>query len=124
MEDGARDNAVAEKSMSFAVRIVNLYKFLKNERSETVISKQILRAGTSIGANIREACSAQSKPDFISKCSIALKECDETGYWLELLSRTEYITEIQFSSIEVDRKEIFALLTRIIKTAKTNLANG
>ena len=86
-----KDNVVKDKSLEFAVRIVNLYKFLVNEQKEFVMSKQILRSGTSIGANIREAEQAQSRADFINKLNIALKEANETEYWLELLIRTEYI---------------------------------
>jgi len=114
-------NIVAGKSMAFAVRVVGLYQHLTNEKREYVMSKQVLRSGTSIGANVREASSAQSKADFVSKCSIALKECDETGYWFELLLRTDYLSATQYESIETDRKELFALLTSIIKTAKASL---
>lgn len=119
--DAMRENAIVEKSMLFAVRIVRLYQHLTDARREFVMSKQALRSGTSIGANVREAESAQSKADFVAKCSIALKECDETGYWLELLKRTEYISSAQYDSIESDRKELFALLTSIIKTSKETL---
>ena len=115
------ENVIREKSIAFAVRIVNLYKYLKSERHEDILSKQLLRAGTSIGANVREGESAQSRADFISKFAIALKECDETGYWLELLVRTGYLTNEQFMSVETDRGEVFALLTSIIKTAKSSL---
>ena len=92
------ENVIREKSMAFAVRIVNLCKYLKSERYEDILSKQLLRAGTSIGANVREGESAQSRADFISKFAIALKECDETGYWLELLVRTGYLANEQFMS--------------------------
>ena len=118
---GVRENVVVEKSMSFAVRVVRLYQHLSEAKHEFVMSKQVLRSGTSIGANVREAVSAQSKADFVSKCSIALKECDETGYWLELLQRTDYITDSQRDSLEADRRELFALLTAIIKTTKASL---
>ena len=113
-------NAIADKSLDFAVRIVNLYKCLL-ERHEVVMSKQILRSGTSIGVNVREANSAQSKSDFISKTGIALKECDETGYWLELLVRTAYISQEEYKSVEADRREVFAIITAILKTAKANV---
>ena len=113
-----KDNAIAGKSMAFAVRIVNLYRHLVETKSEFVLSKQVLRAGTSIGANVREANSAQSKPDFISRMSIALKECDETGYWLELLAKTGYLSHDEFCAIEPDCREIFAMLTAILKSAK------
>ena len=101
-----KDNVVKDKSLEFAVRIVNLYKFLVNEQKEFVMSKQILRSGTSIGANIREAEQAQSRADFINKLNIALKEANETEYWLELLIRTEYITREQYESINNDSTEI------------------
>ncbi len=115
-----KDNVVKDKSLEFAVRIVNLYKFLVNEQKEFVMSKQILRSGTSIGANIREAEQAQSRADFINKLNIALKEANETEYWLELLFRTEYITREQYESINNDSTEINKLLISIIKTTKNN----
>ena len=115
-----KDNVVKDKSLEFAVRIVNLYKFLVNEQKEFVMSKQILRSGTSIGANIREAEQAQSRADFINKLNIALKEANETEYWLELLIRTEYITREQDESINNDSTEINKLLISIIKTTKNN----
>ena len=111
-----KDNVVKDKSLEFAVRIVNLYKFLVNEQKEFVMSKQILRSGTSIGANIREAEQAQSRADFINKLNIALKEANETEYWLELLIRTEYITREQYESINNDSTEINKLLISISKT--------
>ena len=111
-------NKVADKSMDFAVRIVGLYRHLTVERHESVMAKQVLRSGTSIGANVREANSAQSKPDFIAKMSVALKECDETGYWLELLMRTGFISQVEYRSVDSDCRELFALLTAILKTAK------
>ena len=115
-----KDNVVKDKSLEFAVRIVNLYKFLVNEQKEIVMSKQILRSGTSIGANIREAEQAQSRADFINKLNIALKEANETEYWLELLIRTEYITREQYERINNDSTEINKLLISIIKTTKNN----
>ena len=111
-------NAIADKSFDFAVRIVNLCKHLRKAKAEHIMSKQILRSGTSIGANVREAESAQSKADFTAKMSIALKECGETRYWLELLFRTEYISQLEFSSIAKDCGELFALLTAIVKTSR------
>ena len=113
-----KDNVVKDKSLEFAVRIVNLYKFLVNEQKEFVMSKQILRSGTSIGANIREAEQAQSRADFINKLNIALKEANETEYWLELLIRKEYITREKYESINNDSTEINKLLISIIKTTK------
>ena len=113
-----KDNSIAEKSMSFAVRIVGLFRYLAGKKREKVISKQVLRSGTSIGANVREANSAQSKADFIAKMSIALKECDETGYWLELLARTGFLSQEEYHSIESDCRELFAVLTAILKSAR------
>ena len=112
-------NAVADKSMDFAVRVVNLHRQLVSERNEYVMSRQLLRSGTSIGANVREAMSAQTKADFVAKMSIALKECNETGYWLELMTRTSFMTDEQYRSLDSDRREIFALLTSIIKSARS-----
>lgn len=116
MESGK--NVVAEKSKNFAVRIVRFYKYLCSERKEFVLSKQILRSGTSIGANVRESRNAQSKADFINKMSIALKEADETAYWLELLKESEIIDHKQFQTLYDDVDELIRLLTSIIKTAK------
>ena len=113
-------NVVLEKMMDFAVRIVNLYKYLANDKSEYVLSKQILKSGTSIGANAKEAMSGQSKNDFISKLSISLKEASETEYWLELLMRTDYIQKREYISLNSDFVEIIKLLTSIIKTSKEN----
>ena len=110
----------AEKSFEFAVRIVNLYKYLTAEYKEYVLSKQLLRCGTSIGANVAEAQRGQSKADFISKMSIALKEANETHYWLRLLFRTEYLSKTQFESLDKDITEILSLLTAICKTANQN----
>ncbi len=106
------------KSKAFALRIIKLYKFLCSEKSEFIISKQILRSGTSIGANIREAVRGQSKADFYSKLNISLKEADETAYWLELLFESEYIDKQSFDSIYYDCEEIIRLLVSITKTQK------
>ena len=110
--------AIYEKSMELAIRIVKLSEYLQKEKHEYVMSKQVLRSGTSIGANIREANYGQSKKDFTSKMSIALKELSETEYWLELLNRTGYITEEQYESIQRDCSEVAKLLTSIVKTSK------
>mgnify|MGYP003295913559 CR=1 FL=1 len=118
-----KQNIVADKSKSFALRIIKLYTFLKEDKNEYVLSRQILRSGTSIGANIRESKNAQSNLDFINKLSIALKEADETAYWLELLMESEIIDNQQFDSLYNDLKEIIALLTASIKTAKNNINN-
>lgn len=110
---------IENKSFDFAVRIVNLYKFLTQEKQEYIMSKQLLRCGTSIGANVAEAQKAQTKADFNAKMNIALKEANETQYWLKLLYKTDYLTQNEFDSIESDAKEITAILTSICK--KTNL---
>lgn len=113
-----KDNFIEEKTFGFALRIVKLYKCLKEERKEYVMSKQVLRSGTSIGANVCEAQEAQSRADFVSKMNIALKESAETEYWLKLLNAAEYITEKEYSSLRNDCKEIIRLLTSIVKTSK------
>ena len=113
------DNAVVEKSKSFAIRIVRAYKYLTAEKNEYVLSKQLLRSGTSIGANVKEAIRGQSKPDFYSKLNIALKEARETEYWLEILYETEYIDKKLFDSIISDCREIIKLLISITKTQKS-----
>jgi four helix bundle protein len=121
MFDKMKGEIVRNKSMLFAIRIVNLFKVLKKERKEFVMSKQVLRSGTSIGANIREAEFAESKLDFIHKLAIAQKECNETIYWLELLQRTDYLSKEEFDSINMDAVEMMRLITSSIKTAKRSL---
>ena len=117
------ENIVAGKSFRFAVRIVNLYKFLCAERKEFVLSKQLLRSGTSIGALIRESEHAQSKADFINKVNIALKEANETEYWLLLLKETDYLTESEFDSIIGESRELIRLTASIVKTTNLNVEN-
>ena len=117
----SEDNVIKNKSYNFAIRIVELYKYLKNSKREFTLSRQILRAGTSIGANIEDAIGGQSKKDFISKLSIAYKESRETNYWLRILKDTNYITAEEFQSIIIDLNEIQKLLVTIIKTSKINL---
>ena len=109
-------SAVADKSFEFAVRIVNLGKHLRYNKKEFVLSKQLLRSGTSIGANVHEGRRAQSRADFLAKMSIALKEANETHYWLRLLYRTEYLTKKEFLSMQADVDEILRILTAICKT--------
>ena len=111
-------SVVAGKSLDFAVRIVKLCSYLCDEKQEHIMSKQLLRSGTSIGANVKEALYAQSDKDFLSKMSIALKEASETEYWLELLKRTEYLTEEQYKSVYNDCIEILKLLISITGTLK------
>jgi len=113
-----KDNPIRQKSYAFAKRIVNLYKHLYNVKNEHVLSKQILRSGTSIGANITEANFAISKKEFTAKMYISYKECAETIYWLELLCDCNYITKKEFDSIYVDCLEIQKMLAAITKTAK------
>ena len=111
-------NAILEKSKALAVRMVRLYKHLSEEKQEYVLSKQALRSGTSIGANVREAVQGQSRKDFLAKMSIALKEATETEYWLELLSETGYLTKEEFESIYEEAGEVARLLTSIVKTLR------
>jgi len=108
------------KAMAFAVRIVNLYKWLCSDKKEFVLSKQLLRSGTSIGANIAESRAAISRADFLSKIYIYAKECRETQYWIELLYKTEYLNEQQYISIKEDAEEIGKILSSITKTMKPN----
>lgn len=115
-----KDNIVVDKSFKFAVRIVNLYKYLCENKKEYVLSKQLLRSGTSIGANIREAVQGQSKKDFLSKMNIALKEASETEYWIELLLETNYLAKREGNSILEDCIEIKKILHSIVKTSKSN----
>lgn len=122
MENGKvtmdKGNIVADKSYAFALRIIKLYKYLVSEQKEYVLSKQVLRSGTSVGALIREAEHAQSKKDFINKMSISLKEANETEYWLMLLKDSEYISIDSFNSIQPDSVELIKLLASIVKSSK------
>ena len=112
------ENVILEKSKRLAVRIVKLYKHLNEEKQEYVLSKQVLRSGTSIGATVREAVQGQSRRDFLFKMSIALKEAAETEYWLELLMETGYLTQKEFESIYKDVGENARRLTSIVKTLR------
>ena len=114
------DNPIEKRAYQFALRIVNAYKYLTRQQSEFVLSKQMLRSGTSIGAMMREAKFAQSRADFVSKTSIALKEANETLYWIELLHDSEYIDDKTFESIHNEAKEITSILASIVKTTKEN----
>jgi len=111
------ENVAVEKSLDFAVRIVNLRNYLVGEHAEYVMSKQLLRCGTSIGANIAEAQRGQSKADFAAKMNIALKEANETEYWLKLLYRTQYLSEEQYESINSDVQELLGILVAICRTS-------
>ena len=112
-------NVVVIKSKAFALRIIKLYRYLCDEKREYVLSKQLLRCGTSIGANIKEAVRGQTKPDFYAKMNIALKEASESEYWLELLHESDYLTDQQFSSLYADCQELIKLLVAITKTQKS-----
>ncbi len=111
-----KDNIVKSKSFQFAVKVVHLFKLLSTDRREFVLSKQLLRSGTSVGANVREALNAQSPADFIHKLSISQKECDETLYWLELLKETDFINETEFTSMHNEAKELLKIIRSIITT--------
>ena len=115
-----KDNIIRSKSFDFSVRIVNLYKVLYYERNEKTLSKQLLRSGTSIGANIEEGIAAFSKKEFIFKLQISYKEANESFYWLKLLHRTDYINDVEFESLKLNIEEIIRLLTSIIKSSKLN----
>jgi len=118
-----KNNIVRNKSFDFAIRIVKLYQYLNNTKKEFILSKQLLRSGTSVGAMIREAEHAESKNDFIHKFAIAQKEANEVVYWLELLKATDYLNEKEFENIYNDAVSILKLITSIIKTSKIHLAS-
>src|SRR5690554_8235011 len=117
-----RENVVKNKSFAFAVKIVKLYQFLCEQKKEFVLSKQLLRSGTSVGAMIKEAEHAETKKDFIHKMGLAQKEINETIYWLELLRETEYLNEEYFDSLNEDALEIIKLTTAILRKAKIGTA--
>jgi len=114
------ESIIKNKSFAFAVRVVNFYKVLTSDPKEFVMSKQFLRSGTSVGANVREAINGQSRADFIHKLAIAQKECDESIYWLELLKETKYISETEFISMNNDASELLKIIRSIIMTSKSN----
>ncbi|URC12898.1 four helix bundle protein [Flavobacterium sp. B183] len=116
-----KENIIKDKSFDFAIRIVKLYQYLSTEKKEFILSKQLLRSGTSIGAMIREAEHAESKNDFIHKFAIAQKEANEAVYWLELLKATNYLNEKEFATINNDAISILKLITSIIKTTKSQI---
>jgi len=113
-----KDNLLRDKSYRFAIRIVKLSQFLQRDKKEFVLSKQVLRSGTAVGALIREAEFGQSKADFTSKMSISLKEANETEYWSSLLKDTDFISEDQFVNLQSDCKELIAMLVSTVKTSK------
>ena len=114
------ENIVLQKSKAFAVRIVKLYQYLNDEKKEYVLSRQVLRSGTSIGANIKESVRAQSTADFLSKMQIALKEASESEYWLELLTETGFIPDKAAESMLQDCRELIKVITAIVRTSKEN----
>jgi four helix bundle protein len=116
-----KDNIIRDKSYAFAIRIVKLYKYLCEEKKEFILSKQLLRSGTSIGTNIEEAIGGQSEKDFYSKLTIAYKETRETHYWIRLLTDTEYLTKEQSDSILNDIEELLRIIGSIQKTMKSKL---
>ena len=118
------DNILNPKSYKFALRIINLYKLLTTERKEFTLSKQVLRSGTAVGALIKEAEHAQSKADFLNKMNIALKEANETEYWLMLLKDSQCLSEVEFNSLHKDCDELIRLLVSIVKTTKSKLGRN
>ena len=116
-----KENNLREKSFRFSVRIIRLYQYITEQKREYVLSKQLLRAGTSIGANVGEADNAVSKPDFVNKLGISQKEADETMYWLELMKETDYLTPEQFDSIHQDAEELLKIIRTIILNTKKNM---
>lgn len=115
-----KENVVQQKSFAFAIRVVNAYKYLTEQKKEFVLSKQLLRSGTSIGANVEEAIGGQSKKDFIAKISISYKEARETKYWLNLLTATDYLDEKLSKSLLDDAEELCKILSSILLTTKQN----
>ena len=118
--ENMKENIIKPKSFAFALRILKLYQYLQAEKKEYILSKQLLRSGTSIGAMVRESEQAENKLDFIHKLAIAQKESNETEYWIELLNQSGYIDKIQYESLFQDITEIRKPLTLIIKTSKVN----
>ncbi len=116
----ATKSIVGDKSLDFAKRIAKCYRYLRDKKKETVMSKQLLRCGTSIGANVREGLYAQSRKDFISKLNIALKEAGETDYWLDVIHSAEYFTDDEYQSLKDDNDELLKLLTSILNKTKVN----
>ena len=111
------DSIIQDKSIKFAIRIVKLYKYLKEEKNEYVLSKQLVKSGTSVGANVSEAQRAQSKADFSAKMYIALKEAEESAYWILLLRESGFLTDKEFDSIGLDCEELIKILISITKTS-------
>ena len=123
MINGMKENVLKKKSFDFALRVVMLSKYLQEEKKEFTMSKQLLRAGTAVGAMIREAEFAESESDFVHKMAVAQKENNETLYWLELLNASDYLTKREFENINKDAVEVIKLITASIKTVKSKLIN-
>ncbi len=119
-----RKNNIRDKSFAFAVRMVQLFKYLQSDKREYIMSKQLMRSGTSVGAMVREAEHSESKKDFLHKMAIAQKEINESIYWLELLNATEYLTQKQFEDLNKDAIELIKIITTIIKNTKKNLTTN
>ena len=119
-----KENIIKEKTFTFAIRIVKLYKYMCDEKKEYTLSKQLLRSGTSVGAMVREAEHAETKKDFVHKMAIAQKEINETMYWLDLLKETEYLSAHHHKSISIDAVEIIKILTSIILSTKSSIADA
>lgn len=119
-----KENVILEKSYSFSIRIVNLYKYLAQSKKEFILSKQLVRSGTSIGANVEEAIGGQSRKDFYAKINVAYKEARETHYWLRVLRDTNYITQKKASSILNDCEELLKIIGSIIRTVKSKIPNS
>lgn len=119
-----KESNIKNKSFAFAIRIVKLYQYLCEQKKEFVLSKQLLRSGTSVGAMVREAEHAETKKDFVHKMAIAQKEINETIYWLELIATTDYLAKKEFESLNNDAVELIKILTTIIKNAKQNLTSN
>lgn len=117
-----QDNILIDKSIGFAIRMANCYKYLMEEKNEYIMSKQMFRSGTSIGANIHEGVQAQSKADFVSKLGIALKEASETSYWLIVLNRASYLNQKLYQSLKEDLDSMIRILVASLKTSKKNMA--
>lgn len=117
-----KENIIQDKTSAYAIRIIRLYQYLTNVKHDQTISRQILRSGTSIGANTAESRNAQSRADFVNKLNIALKEADETAFWLKTLYGGNYITERQLQSMLADNTEIIRILVKIIKTSKERMS--
>jgi four helix bundle protein len=116
-----KENPVLEKSINFALRIIKLNRYLVDEKKEYVLSKELLVSGTHIGKHIKEAVNAESRQVFITEMGVARRKASETEYWLQLLFQADFLTEKAFNSIEIDREEVFKLLTSIVKTSKENV---